>query len=104
MQRTWTNPVGLEFWANISAVWLALLCFIGLLIPLAAAYFAIRVHELRLGQIPRRFRRSARLLTHNAPARVDSLSQKIAKPVIKVESEVAKAEEVMRTLAQRPER
>ena len=36
--------------------------------------------------------------------RTDSLSQKIAKPVITAESEVAKAEEVLRTLAERPDR
>lgn len=95
--------MGLEFWANISVVWLALLCFIGLLIPLAAAYFAIRGMNFALDK-SRGGLGAAQGYSRTMRERVDSLSQKIAKPVIKAESEVAKAEEVLRTLAKHPDR
>jgi hypothetical protein len=34
--------VNVSFWADISLIWLSLFCFVGLLIPLAAGYFAVR--------------------------------------------------------------
>ena len=34
--------MSLAFWRDIAVVWLALLCFIGMAIPLAAALFAVK--------------------------------------------------------------
>ena len=90
--------MGLEFWANISAVWLALICFIGLLIPLAATYFAIRGMHAALGY-SRSGLETAQGYSSKARKQAESISQKVAEPVIKVESEAAKAEEVARSLA-----
>ncbi len=90
--------MGLEFWANISTVWLALLCFIGTMIPLAAAYFAIRGMNIALGK-SRSALGSAQGYSRTMRERADSVSQKIAKPVIRAESKVVEAEEVLRSLA-----
>lgn len=89
--------MGLEFWANISVVWLSLLCFIGTLIPLAAAYFAVRGMHIALGKSRSVFG-AAQGYSRAIRDQTDLVSRKIAKPVIKAESEVAKAEEVLRSL------
>ena len=92
--------VGLEFWANISAVWLSLLCFIGLLIPLAAVYFAIRGMHAALGKSRSLFD-IAQGYSSKMRSGTEAFSQKITTPVVKTGSEVAKADGFLRSLARR---
>ncbi len=91
--------MSLQFWANISTVWLALLCFIGTLIPLAAAYFAIRGMNAALEKT-RSGLGTAQGYSRIMRDRVDSVSRKVAEPVIKAEGKAAKAEEVLRSLSE----
>lgn len=87
--------MGLEFWANVSAVWLSLLCFIGLLIPLVAAYFAIRGMHFVLEKSRSAMATAqdySRLVRH----RTDTLSRRVATPVIKAERKAAEIDTVIR--------
>jgi hypothetical protein len=90
--------VSLEFWANVSTVWLALLCFVGMLIPLAAAFFAVRGMHVALLK-SREGIGVAQRYSGMIRDRTDSFSRKIAKPVIRAECEVTKAGTVLRNLA-----
>jgi len=90
--------VGLEFWANVSVVWLSFLCFIGIMIPLAATYFAIRGMHVVLGRA-RSFMGIAQRYSGMIRSKTDSLSTQVAKPIITAESKAAQADEVIRSLA-----
>ena len=89
--------MGLEFWANISVVWLSLLCFIGGLIPLAATYFAIRGMNVALGK-SRSVMGLAQEYSSIIRSKTESFSDKVARPVIKIERKAAQADEVIRSL------
>lgn len=89
--------MSLQFWANISAVWLALLCFIGTIIPVVVTYFAIRGMHAVLGK-SRTALETAQDYSDKVRSKTDSISQRVARPMIRVESEVAKANKVIRDL------
>jgi hypothetical protein len=90
--------VSLQFWANVSTVWLALLCFVGMLIPLVAAFFAVRGMHVALLK-SREGLGVAQRYSGMIRDQTDSVSRKIAKPVIRAESEVTKARTILRNLA-----
>ena len=89
--------MGLDFWANISVVWLSLLCFMGMLIPLVATYYAIRGMHAALGKSRTVFS-TVQPYSSKIRSQTESVSQKITTPVIKTGSEAAKAEKIIRTL------
>jgi hypothetical protein len=52
--------VDLAFWRDVSVVWLSFLCFIGLLIPLAAVLFAVKGMHVAVDRTPRYLRQAQR--------------------------------------------
>jgi hypothetical protein len=89
--------VGLDFWANISVVWLSLLCFVGMLIPLVAAFFAIRGMHIAIGK-SRTAMGTAQKYSSVIRNRTESVSQRIAEPVVQTGSHAAKVDKVIRSL------
>lgn len=71
----------LAFWANIATVWLAILCFIGLLIPLAVAIFVVKGMHVAVDRTPR-FMRQAQGYARAARTQVEVASQRVAEPVV----------------------
>lgn len=90
--------MGLDFWRDVSVVWLSLLCFVGLLIPLVATYYAIRGMHAALGKSRSAFG-AAQSYSSAVRRRTEFYSRKIAGPVVEAEREAAKAQTVIRTLA-----
>jgi hypothetical protein len=71
----------LDFWRDVSVVWLSLLCLIGLVIPLAVLYFAVRglnrAHYATIALLRRGQRYS-----HSARLQSEELSERISGPLI----------------------
>ena len=87
----------LTFWADISVIWLSLLCFIGLMIPLAITFFAIRGMNLVLGKTPGLFQK-AQSYSSLVRSHTESASERIAGPVVRAGSETAKFETTVHSL------
>lgn len=90
--------MSLEFWANVSTVWLALLCFIGGLIPLVAAYFAVRGMNFVLSK-SRSAMGAAKGYSSIARTKAIDISNKVAQPVIQAETKAVEFETTIRNLA-----
>ncbi|HXF61170.1 MAG TPA: hypothetical protein VNK95_06115 [Caldilineaceae bacterium] len=73
--------VSLEVWRDIAVVWLALLCFIGLLLPLAVALVAVKGMHFAVDRTPRLLRQ-AQGYSRAARNRVDTAAQQTANRVI----------------------
>ena len=84
------------FWRDVAVVWLALFCFIGLLIPLVVLYFSVRgvnaLHDLlyRLTQQGQRLSGQARRQVTQVSARVDEQAVRIQGQTRRVETLVQK--------------
>ena len=67
----------LALWRDIALVWLAFLCFIGLIIPVAVSIFAVKGMHAAVDRTPRLLRqvqgysRALRDQTESASGRVD---------------------------------
>jgi hypothetical protein len=87
----------IAFWRDVSVVWLSFLCFIGLLIPLAALYFLVRglnAAHTRLAPLLRRAQGYSRAM-HNQS---ESLSHKVAEPVIQANRQLTKVQTLLQNL------
>jgi hypothetical protein len=77
--------MNLSFWRDVSIVWLSLLCFIGLVIPLAALFFAVKgvdaLHRKSLS-----FLRQSQGYSRAARRQGERLSERVATPVIRSHS------------------
>ena len=91
--------MGLEFWANISTVWLGLLFFVGGLIPLVAAFYAIRGMHMALGK-SRSVMQTAQTYSGLMRKKADAISEKVAEPLIEAEAKAAQIETTIRNLAE----
>lgn len=84
------------FWRDVAVVWLALFCFIGLLIPLALLYFTVRgvnaLHHLlyRLTQQGQGLSAQTRRQVTQVSARVDEQAVRIQGQTQRVETLVRK--------------
>ena len=84
------------FWRDLAVVWLALFCFIGLLIPLVLSYFTVRgvnaLHGLlyRLAQQGQGLSGQARRQVTQASAQVDEQAVRIQGQTRRVEALVRK--------------
>lgn len=89
--------MSLSFWRDVSIVWLSLLCFIGLIIPLAAFYFAVR-------GLDSAHRKSASLLRqtqgYSRAMRRESevISERVATPVIRTHSQFVRIRSTVQRL------
>ncbi|MCC6167597.1 MAG: hypothetical protein IT329_10250 [Caldilineaceae bacterium] len=90
--------MSLEFWRNLAVVWLALLCFVGLLLPLAATLFAVKGMHIAVDKTPgllRQVQNGAR----QGRLKVDSASRAAAEQVIQARSKLARIETRLARLA-----
>jgi hypothetical protein len=68
--------VSLAFWRDLAIVWLALLCLIGLAVPLAAAVFAVKGTGFVVDRTPELLRK-AQSITRQVRDRTDAGSRQI---------------------------
>lgn len=91
----------LEFWRDVSVVWLSLFCLIGLAIPLALAAFAVKGMHALVARTPavlgkaRSFSSQARHLTETGSTRVTT-------PVIKAQRAATRFATTIARLRGRP--
>jgi hypothetical protein len=88
----------IAFWRDVSLVWLSLLCFIGLVIPLAVVYFAVRgmnAAHTRLAPLLRRAQGYSQAMRNQSEA----LSYKVAEPVIQANLRITKVQTLLQTLS-----
>lgn len=78
----------LQFWTNISIIWLSFLCFVGAIIPLAMAYYAIRGMNVVLGR-SRSYLSIGQSYSGQIRRQVENGSAVIARPVIAANRKVA---------------
>ena len=87
----------LEFWSNIAVVWLALLCFATLLVPIVALYFMIR--GLTMAQDHSRILfEKAQKQTGTMRTKTDQVSERIASPLLNMQVRSARFGSFVRTL------
>jgi hypothetical protein len=93
--------VSLALWRDIALVWLALLCFIGLIVPLAVAVFAVKGMHAAVDHTPRLLHKaqgySRALRTHT-----DATSQRVSEPVIQFRSRSTQVSTFLDRLLRRP--
>ena len=81
----------LAFWRDLSVVWLSLFCFIGLAVPLAILYFAVRgmnaLHEKSYHLLRQVQRTSSKL-----PTQTEQLANRVSEPVIQAQKRMKRIE------------
>lgn len=88
----------LQFWTNISIIWLSFLCFVGAIIPLGIAFYAIRGMNVVLGKSRSVFQ-VGQFYSRQMRKQVDSASAIIVRPVVAVNREAAKVDAILKKLA-----
>jgi len=89
--------VSLALWRDISAVWLLLLCFIGMLIPLAASFFAVWGMHKALERA-RTALTAAQSVSSTVRDKAGTASEQVVRPVIGAQRLAARASESIRVL------
>lgn len=87
--------MSLALWRDISAVWLLLICFLGLLIPLAVSFAAVWGMHKALGQT-RVALSSAQGFSRQVREHTTSVSERVVQPVIHSKRWVARTNESVR--------
>lgn len=87
--------MNLALWRDISIVWLSLFCFIGLLIPIALLYFVVRGMNAAQVRILPLFRQ-AQGYSQRARQQSETLTNRVAEPIIQVNKRAAKMRTVLR--------
>ncbi|MCL4832822.1 MAG: hypothetical protein KJZ86_10285 [Caldilineaceae bacterium] len=77
--------MSLEFWRNVSVVWIAIHAFILFLIPAAIAYFLVRGINWLLAKTKLGFSK-AQGFSRQVNEKTDALSERVAAPVIAAHS------------------
>jgi hypothetical protein len=95
---SWRLKMSVEFWRNLAIVWLALFCFIGLLLPLAAALFAVKGMHYAVAKTPGLLHQ-AQEVTRQGRLKVDGASRTAADQVIRARSKLAGVETRLSRLA-----
>lgn len=83
--------MSLEFWRNVSVVWIAIHAFVLFLIPTAIAYFLVRGINWLLAKTKVGFSK-AQGFSRQVNQRTDAISERIAAPVIAAHSKAARVE------------
>jgi hypothetical protein len=94
--------VGLSLWRDIAIVWLALLCFIGMVLPLVVAVFAVKGMHIAVERTPRLLRQ-AQVYTRALRTHVDAASYRVADPVIQAQRQSTKISTLLDRLWRRTE-
>ncbi len=90
--------MSLALWRDISVVWLFLLCFIGMLIPLAVAYGAVWGMHKVLGRT-RTTMLSAQSISSKVRSKTVAYSEKAVAPVIGAQRSTSSILSTFRVLA-----
>ena len=92
--------MSLEFWRDIAVVWLALLCFIGMVVPLVLAFFAVKGMHAAVARTPRWL---GYLQGYSSTARryVERGARQAAQPVIRGQRTLTRGETILQRLLQR---
>jgi hypothetical protein len=78
--------MSLEFWANVSAVWLSFLCFIGLTVAVVASVFAVKGMNAVVSRAPR-YLHQAQGYSRLVRTQVDAASDRVTTPVIQAHAQ-----------------
>jgi hypothetical protein len=81
--------MSIPFWRDISVIWLSLFCFVALVIPIVILYFAVRGMNILQAKVQPLFQK-AQSISRAVRIRADSISEKIAEPVIQTHSRYTK--------------
>ncbi len=79
----------LAFWRDLAVVWLSLLCFIGMIIPLAIIFYAVKGMHVAIDRTPRLMNR-AQGYSRFMRQQTDSASRAVAAPFITVQRQAAR--------------
>ena len=85
--------MSLEFWRNLSVVWIAIHAFVLFLIPTAIAYFLVRGINWVLAKTKLGFTK-ARGFSRQVNAKTEALAERVAAPVIAAHSKATRAQRV----------
>jgi hypothetical protein len=89
--------LSLEFWRDVAVVWLSLLCFIAMIIPLVIAFFAVKGMHAAVSCVPhwlgivQGYSRRGRNL-------VERTARQAAQPVIRGQRELTRIETTIQRL------
>lgn len=89
--------MGVPFWRDLAVVWLSLFCFIGLLLPIALFYFAVRGLNSLHGLTQRTLWRG-QSLSSGARRQVTSVSAQVDKQAVRLQGRLKQMEETLRRL------
>ncbi|MEX1019220.1 MAG: hypothetical protein WDZ49_06145 [Litorilinea sp.] len=87
----------LSLWRDISLIWISLLYLIGLIIPLALAYLAVRGMDAALNKATVGMRK-AQHFSHQTRIQTEKISDRITRPVVSVNRKVARWQQIGRAL------
>ncbi len=85
--------MSLEFWRNLSVVWIALHAFVLFLIPTVIAYFLVRGINWLLAKTKLGFSK-AQGFSRQVNEKTEALSERVAAPVIAAHSKVSRVQRV----------
>jgi hypothetical protein len=83
------------FWRDLAVVWLALFCFIGLLIPLALLYFTVRGVNALHGLLYR-LAQQGQGLSGQARRQVTQASAQVAEQAVRIQGQTRRVEALVR--------
>lgn len=90
----------LALWRDIAVVWLAILCFIGLVIPLAAMLFVVKGMHAAVNRTPALLRQ-VQGYSRAVRTQSEAASQRIAAPVVQAHREGTRLTTFLNRLLQR---
>ncbi len=85
--------MSLEFWRNVSVVWIAIHAFVLFLIPTVIAYFTVRGINWVLAKTKLGFSK-AQGFSRQVNEKTEALSERVAAPVIAAHSKARKVQQV----------
>ena len=89
--------MSIALWRDISVVWLSLFCFVALVIPIVILYFAVRGMNFVQEKTHMLFLK-AQGISQIVRVRTESISEKVAKPVIQAHGSFAKTRTWLQSL------
>lgn len=89
--------MALHFWRDLSVIWLSLFCLLGLLLPIAALYFVVRGVNALHGMVQRLMQRG-QTVSSQVRGQVTQVSTQVNNQGIRMQSQLKRAETVVRTL------
>lgn len=86
-----------HFWRDLAVIWLSLFCFIGLIVPIVALYFVVRGVNAAHGGTQYLLHKG-QTLTSRVRGQVVTVTQRVDEEAIRAQSQMKRAETVIRKL------